>query len=150
MRVKYKGEATQRKFTKDTPEESYKFARRFLDGVRFKIEEGIFDHRDYQSSNPLGFFNLAQQYLSLKKQSLKEHSFIPIKRYLHYAAKVWGNRNIKELDFGAVEDLLTITLGHLSSKSRSNAKSAIHDFFVWVRRRKVIRHDQFPEFPEIN
>lgn len=150
VRFKFKGDATQKKFTGKTGLEGYRMARRFLDGIRYKCDEGIFDHRDYKSSNPLGFTNLINQWLEIKQRELKANSFLPLKRYARYASKIWGNRNIKEIDFGAIEDFLTITLEGLSSKSRANAKSALHTFFTWCRRRKIISSDQFPEFPGID
>jgi integrase len=36
----------------------------------------------------------------------------------------------------------------VSDKTRSNMKSALHDFWVWLRKRRLIRPDQMPEFPE--
>ena len=42
----------------------YEMASRFLTGLRFKRDEGSFDKRDYKKENPLGFENLAENWLS--------------------------------------------------------------------------------------
>ncbi len=39
---------------------SYDAAARFLNGIRFKTDEGTFDIRDYKKDNPLGYENLSQ------------------------------------------------------------------------------------------
>ena len=41
-------------------------------------------------------------------------------------------------------------VGDLSSKSRSNARSALHDFWQWLVKRKVLHLSQMPEFPEVS
>ena len=53
----------------------YKSAQRFLNGLRFKNDEGTFDLRDYRKDNPLGFETLASKWLAQKKKDLKK---IPI------------------------------------------------------------------------
>ena len=57
---------------------------------------------------------------------------------------------MKTIGYAEIEDFLTKNLKHLNSKSQSNAKSALHDFFAWVRKRRLITHDQVPEFPIID
>ncbi len=149
VRFKLRGNCTQKKFARESGLQSYIEARRFLDGIRFKTQEGTFDYRDYRADNPLGFANLVQQWLEIKKQEVKPDSFRPLKRYAGYAIGVWGNRNVKTIDYAAIEDFLKITLKSLSSKTRDNAKSALHSFFQWLRKRKMIAFDQVPEFPEL-
>ncbi|MCE5334920.1 MAG: hypothetical protein LLG06_10040 [Desulfobacteraceae bacterium] len=144
-----KGEATQKQFTCESGFESYKLARRFLDGLRFKIEEGTFDHRDYKASNPLGFENLINEWLTIKEGDLKKNSFTPVYRYARYAIDVWHQKNVKTFDHGDIEKFLKIDLKHLSSKSKENAKSVLHDFFEWCRKGRKITHEQMPEFPEL-
>jgi hypothetical protein len=69
LRVRFKlgGDCAQKKFTRESGLQSYIEAGRFLDGVRFKTQEGTFDHRDYRADNPLGFANLVQQWLEVKE-----------------------------------------------------------------------------------
>jgi len=110
VRFKYEGGATQRQFTRNNGLQSYVEARRFLDGIRFKADEGIFDHRDYQADNPLGFHNLSTKWLEVKRKEVKPDSYRPLARYIAYASKVWGNRNIKEIQYGDLEDFLPYQL----------------------------------------
>ena len=52
--------------------DSYKEAFRLLTGVRYETDLGKFDIRDYQRDNPLGFANLAEQWLEKKKKIVKK------------------------------------------------------------------------------
>ena len=47
---------------------TYTEASRYLNGLRYETDQGTFDIRDHQSNNPLGFSNLADQYLNFKKK----------------------------------------------------------------------------------
>ena len=53
-------------------------AERFLTGIRFKTDEGTFDIRDYQKSNPLGFSNLANKWLDFKSKRIKPTPYAPL------------------------------------------------------------------------
>lgn len=86
----------------------------------------------------------------MKEQKLARASYRPLRLYANYAISVWGNRSVKTIGYAEIEDFLTKSLKHLSSKSQSNAKSALHDFFAWLRKRRLITHDQVPEFPVID
>ena len=56
----------------------YQSANRFLTGLRYKNDEGTFDARDYKTDNPLGFENLALQWLEIKEGEVKHSSFVKI------------------------------------------------------------------------
>ncbi|MGI6388256.1 MAG: hypothetical protein ACOX2W_14270 [Desulfomonilia bacterium] len=49
---------------------------------------------------------------------------------------------------GGIEDYLYSIPG-IGGKTRANTCSALHDFWAWCRRRKVITLAEFAEFPEI-
>jgi integrase len=149
VRVRFKTDLTQRQFTLSNGLESYKEARRFLDGVRFKIDEGIFDHRDYKSDNPLGFYNLGQKWLEVKRSQIKPKSWNNLNNTLNRASKVWGNRNVKEIGYPEIEDFIFVSLEKLSSKSKANAASVLHSFWDWLRRRRILHLAEIPEFPEV-
>lgn len=139
----------------------YEKAQRFITGLRYKYDEGSFDSRDYRKDNPLGFENLAAQYLETKKNGVK--SFRTINYHMGKAIQYWGNKNIKEIQYADLEDFLLmkdrrageILKNHktgkpLSEKSRANVKATLHNFWEWMRKRRVIDASQIPEFPEIN
>ena len=71
----------------------------------------------------------------------------------------WGNKNIKEISDGDIEDLLfdqnwkTPQDKPVSQKTRHNMKSCLHDFWTWaVRREKRGGKNliDLPDFPEIS
>jgi integrase len=128
---------------------TYDQAARFLTGLRFKTDEGSFDVRDYQASNPLSFRNLANSFLEVKREQVKRHSWDSINNYMQKAVLEWGDRNVKEIGYAELEDFLYKSLKDLSSKSRSNARSVLRSFFGWIARRRVLHQSQLPELPEV-
>ena len=63
------------------------------------------------------------------------------------AKNEWTDRNIKSIGYPEIEDLLDCQ-NDISGKTKANMKSCLHDFWTWLRKRKIITHQQFPEFPE--
>lgn len=123
---------------------SYEEARQFLYGLRYKTVEKTFDARDYRKSNPMGFETQVEKYLRIKKKDVSVGQYRNIKRYLNYAANVWGQRNVKTISFGDIQDYLYDL--DISDKSRANARSALHSFFQWLSMREDI---PVPKFPKI-
>jgi integrase len=128
--------------------QSYKEAYHTLNGLRFKVTEGSYDEREYKKANPLGFANLAAKYLEIKEQTVKPGTFTHVRREINKAAEFFGPTNIKEIQYGEIEDFLLSFKG-ISSKSRHNIKANLHAFFTWLIKRRVLRREQMPEFPEI-
>ncbi len=123
-------------------------AERFLTGLRFKIDEKIFDPRDYQKDNPLGFETLISKWLEIKKKETKPTYYDNLRNYAFRGINHFGNKNIKEIGYAELEDFLLIQIG--SDKTKHNIISALHAFWVWLRKRKVLRPDQIPEFPAVS
>jgi integrase len=145
VRLKYRGQSIHERFCE------YDKASRFLTGIRFKIDEGTFDYRDYKRDNPLGFQNLVTQWLEVKAEKVRERSHQVIKNHISRATAVWENRNIKTIDYAEIEDLLfrhDLTKG-LASKTRHDMRSALHDFWVWLRKRRILTPAEIPEFPAV-
>lgn len=126
----------------------YPTARRLLGGLRYKVDEGTFDGRDYKKANPLGFRSQAERYLEIKGQTVKPGSFAKIRCDLSKAISWFGDENIKTIQYGHIEDFL---LGQkdIASKTRQNIKTNLHAFFVWLVRRRELRKEQMPDFPEL-
>ena len=122
-------------------------AERFLTGLRYETDKGSFDARDYQKDKPLAFGNLAKKYLSHKAKTVKPKSLNNLKNYMNRATAMWGFVNVKSIAYAEIEDFLF--LQNVSEKTRANMKSCLHDFFSWLRRRRIISQQQLPEFPEI-
>jgi len=132
----------------------YPSAQRFLTGLRYKVDEGTFDARDYRKDNPLGFENLALQWLDIKQNEVKKSSFSEIKNHMNRAIQYWGQSNIKEIGYAQIEDfLLSLKLENsnrpVSAKTRANIRSTLHSFWMWLRKRRVLTLAQIPEFPEV-
>ncbi len=133
---------------------SYEEAERFLTGLRFENDKGTFDIRDYRKENPLGFENLANKWLDQKKRTnVKAKTIQSYTNFMDKAIEAWGQRNIKTIGTGEVEDFLLAdhinprTKRPISDKTRHNMKSCLHQFFSWAcRREKTLVQ---PEFPEI-
>ena len=138
FRVQF-GRGTRKRFS------HYVEAERFLDGLRFKVDEGTYDPRDYHADYPLGFETLSKKWLEIKKKEVKRKSYSNLRNYMAKAAAAWGQRNIKSIGYGEIEDFLH---SHdVSDKTKSNMKSGLHSFFKWVSRREKIPMPEFPEMP---
>jgi len=131
----------------------YDSARRFLEGVRYKKDEGTFDRRDYQAGNPLGFTTLSEKWLNIKSEEIKtnvitERHYGNLKNYIHTAQDFFGNTTIKSIQYGELEDFKNSL--KVGAKTSSNYISCLHQFFEWVwkREKKSFRQYEFPEFPE--
>ncbi|RLB81338.1 MAG: hypothetical protein DRH15_06820, partial [Deltaproteobacteria bacterium] len=134
---------------------SYNEANRFLIGLRYKWDEGTFDERDYRKDNPLGFENLALQWLEVKRKEVKKSSFRKIENHMWRAIREWKQRNIKTLGYAEIEDFLltqkTEVGGRdISDKTRANIRSTLHSFWTWLRKRRILKPDQVPEFPQVS
>jgi integrase len=125
---------------------SYEDAERFLTGIRFKTDENTFDARDYQKENPLSFSNMADKWLSYHSTEVRAGTRKNLISHIRHAKNFFGNRNVREIQYGDLEDFLhSITL---SDKSKHNILSTIHALFVWIKKRREIA--ALPEFPEIS
>jgi integrase len=127
---------------------NYDEAHRFLTGLRYKIDEGSFDARDYKQDNPLGFVTLATQWLAIKKQIVRPKSYNNLNNYISRAIDHFGEKNIKEVGYADLEDFLLSQ--KVSDKTKANMKSCLSNFWMWLRKRKIITIQQMPEFPEIS
>ncbi len=123
---------------------SYDEAVRFLNGVRYKKDEGSFDPEDYKREEPNGFKNLVGTYLTRKEG---KRSFSHIVVYMKRAVDYFANINVKHISGADIDDF-AFSLKGLSDKTRSNYISQLHDFFKWVKQRGVIM--DIPVFPKID
>jgi len=137
----WKGSTVTRRFRE------YRTAYKFLTGLRARVDEGDFDPRDFRKDQPLLFQNLVDRYLVVKEKQLRPGSFRNVKRFLLLASEQWGGRNIKTITSGEIEDFLFSL--DVSDKTRANARSVLHSFWMWLLKRNDLRPDQMPNFPSI-
>lgn len=123
---------------------SYNEASRFLTGIRFKTDENTFDARDYRENNPLGFKNLALQWLRLKEKTVKHTSFQSIENHISKAIAFLENTNVK--DIKPKDFQLFLKSLNLTDKTKHNYLSTITQFFKWLYDNEEI--DRLPKFPK--
>jgi integrase len=128
--------------------DNYQAAERFLDGLRYEVDRGTFDYRDYLSRNPLSFTILSTQYLEKKRNKVKPGTYSHIKRYITVFQEYFGNTNVKEIQYSHIEDLIDSL--QVADKTKSNYLATLHNFYNWLLQRKEINQSNIPQFPSIN
>ena len=125
----------------------YEAAERFLNGLRFKYDEGTLDGRDYRKDNPLGFANLVEKFLHSKRllRGVKKYE-----QRLQFGVLEWGSCNVKTIGFAEISGLLTgLRERGYSGKYIKDIRDCIKMFFRWLYQSGEITHDQIPKFPTI-
>ena len=126
----------------------FREAERFLDGLRYEVDKGTFDPRDYSSKMPLSFTLLSNQWIERKEQDVKAGSIKNLRAFIARAQSYFQNKNVKNIQFAELEDFFSAQ--KLSNKTKSNLRSCLHSFWTWMLNRKVISRSDFPDFPKIN
>lgn len=103
FRVQF-GRKARRRFS------NYREAERFLEGLRWQVDQGTFDARDYRINNPLGFETLATKWLKVKKKEVKPRSYNNLRNYMTKAISAWGQMNIKSIGYGEIEGYMVTPL----------------------------------------
>jgi len=119
-------------------------AERFLTGIRYEVDKGTFDARDYQADNPLGFANQARKWLATKAGVSSSH-YANLDRFINAAVDAWSNASVKTIGYPQVEDLL-LSLA-VSDKTRAEYLSCYRQFFKWLQKREKI---PVPDLPEVD
>jgi len=126
----------------------YREAERFLDGLRYEVDKGSFDPRDYSSKKPLSFTMLSEQWIERKQQEIKAGTFKNLRSFITRAQGYFRDKNVKYIQFADFEDFFSEQ--KLSNKTKSNLRSCLHSFWSWMLNRKIISRSDFPDFPKIN
>ena len=126
----------------------YAQAERFLDGLRYEVDQGAFDYRDYLSSNPLSFIVLSNKYLQNKKSKVASGTYIRFNGIFRTAQEYFQNTNVKNIQYAQLEDFIDSL--QVSNKTKSNYLSCLKGFYKWMLKRKEINRNQFPDFPEVS
>jgi integrase len=145
LQVKFK--QTKKRFT------NYQQAKRFLNALRYKVDEGEYDHRDFLGSQPMGFANLGQQWLD-RRELDGTKCVRNLRRHIQYGVEFFGNQNIKDIGYGELEDFFheLRKRTNLASKSLFNIRTTLRSFFHWVEKREGrngAKQYTAPELPEI-
>lgn len=120
----------------------YHAAENYLSHLRHKKSQGTFDVRDYMSSQPLGFVQQATKWLEIKSEKLIPKVLQNMELTMTRAAAFWGNRNVKDIREGDIEDFLrSLKVGQ---KTRHNYNTYLIEFWKWLNRREKIPMLEFP------
>jgi integrase len=129
---------------------SFEEASRFLNGVRFKNDEGTYDSRDYKRDNCLGFANLAEKHLEYERHDVTKGALLKIRCDLEKAKAFFGNTNVKEIRFAHLQDFfMDDVLQELSGKTRHNIRTNLRAFWNWLLAREEISIEQMPKMPVV-
>lgn len=127
---------------------NFREAERFLDGLRYEVDRGTFDSRDYLSSNPLSFSVLSDKYLEKKKGKITDSYHTRLSGQIRKTQKYFGHTNIKNIQYAQLEDYIdSLTL---TDKSKHNLISILQAFWNWIISRREIDRKYLPEFPTIS
>ncbi len=91
----------------------------------------------------MGFETQAEKWLKVKKKEVKQKSYNNLNNYMTKAIDTWEQMNVKTIGYGEIEDFLHSQ--NVSDKTKSNMKSCLHSFFVWLKKRERIPVPDFPE-----
>lgn len=122
--------------------QSYEMAHRTLTAWRYETDLGTFDPRDHRKSHPLGFQTLSERFIKSKRH------LRGVKKYeqrLRPAVKLWQNKNVKDIGYADVEDLINDLKDQEYSHSYIyHIVSTIKMFFDWLRAIDEIEPTQGP------
>lgn len=122
---------------------------RFLNRLRHEVDEKTFDERDWQKDKPLGFANLAEHWLEVRKNEVR--CYRNLKNHMGKAKHYFGSKNIKTISFSELEDFHLSLPEGLSGKTKKNIFTTLHAFWQWVVDREEDKPQpvRMPKFPKI-
>lgn len=125
---------------------TYPEASRFLTGLRFRVDEGSLDLRDYGKGNVLALGKQAEKWLDIKSKEVGSETLRKYKRFMKYACKALGKDiNVKNIRYGDLQDFLILDDHFESDKYRYDARSCLNHFFDWLVKREKINKPEFPD-----
>ncbi len=137
------------------PLDSWERASRLLNAIRYEVDQGKFDPREYVSQGHLSlmFANYAREWL--QRRELEYERGHIVKSYLiemrdyvrRYYLPFFAKFNIRDIREGHIEDFRNWLPPHLSAKTIHNILGILHKLFKDAFRRKDIL--VLPEFPKV-
>lgn len=133
-------------------------AERHLTYLRVQADNGTFDQREWAKNQPLSFLSLRLRYHKHKRKTeitpkQLRHIEMVLERAGNFViedtGRIWDRTQIRDIAEPEIDDFLYADHG-IASKTLSNWKTVLHDFWAWVVRREKRKTDiLMPEFPEI-
>lgn len=138
------------------PLDSERRAERLLAHIRYEIDHGLFDAKNYikRELKALIFANYAETWLARRQREVENgmlsRSYFTALGYhiKNHLIPFIGGKSIRDINEGTIEDLFTELSGSLSPKSLANISGVLHKIFKDALRRRDI--GRIPEFPKID
>jgi integrase len=127
---------------------AYELAYRTLTAWRYETDMGKFDPRDHRRDHPLGFQVLAERFVKSKRHLKGAKKY---EQRLRSACEIWQNKNVKEIGYADIEDLIN----HLKDREYSpsyiyHITCTIKMMFEWLRSTGEIEPAEGPKkFPQV-
>jgi len=137
------------------PLDSWERANRLLTAIRYEIDQGKFDPKEYikKEQKAFAFKNYAQQWLERREKDY-QHQLISkkhlrtLKEFVrNYFIPFFGKKSIRDLRDGDIEDFLAWLPSNLSTKTIYNIMGGLRKLLRDAYRRKDIL--VLPNFPKI-
>jgi len=125
---------------------TYQKACKFLNHLRYEVDENLFDLRKYKSNAHLGFIKLAEEFIDIKRHEIKKSSLNPIKACFNHAFRYFGNINIRSIKPKDLQLFLN-SLTTLSSKTKHDFNCTMKQFFKYLLINEYIEKPL--EFPKV-
>jgi integrase len=138
------------------PLDSWERAQRLLNAIRYEIDQGKFDPREYvkQQLKGLQFDNYASAWLERRKAEvgrpagISRSYFKCLKQYVEkYFILFFGKLSIRDIRKAHLLDFKRQLPEHLSLKTVANLLGALHALFADAADRKDI--STLPDFPKV-
>lgn len=138
-----------RKFYKRTID--YDLACRILTGIRFKHDEGTYDPRDYQRSNPLALDKQIDKWFDEKGDTLKASTLNrALRPQVRRIQEYFGSVNVKAVHYAEISDFLRAQKD-IGDKSKHDLWWTLHEFYSWLlKRQEIPKLPQFPDKPKFS
>jgi hypothetical protein len=87
--------------------------------------------------------------LSFKEHEVGDSHFRNLRNFINRGFAVWGDRNVRSIDYGEIEDFI---LGQTSigSKTRKEMNSSLRSLWEWLRKRRILQRYEIPDFPVVD
>lgn len=133
---------------------TYYKAKRLLENIRSEIDRKKFDITNWLPGKIRErlFINKMDEWLALKENEVETKELAPetFRCYQSYTKnhyKPFNSMDVRDITFADLEVFKDKLPGHLKIKSKKNILNALKSFFVWLRKKGVVK--EVPLFPEI-